>query len=154
MVNRKRHGLALIDVIIGSAMLSIGLGVVISMSTRSLIQQADAEKRITASWLADELLAMALVVGPDEYAKTYPDQGQFDAPFDKFSYEIELDDQSFYLPVAAKASVFWKVSGTEHAVVLETVIARRHGELVDREPVDAVDREARYWEEIEERESQ
>ena len=40
----RRKGLALIDVIVGSAMLSIGLGVVISMSSRSLIQQADAEQ--------------------------------------------------------------------------------------------------------------
>jgi Tfp pilus assembly protein PilV len=154
MVNKTRRGLALIDVIIGSAMLSIGLAVVISMSSRSLIQQADAERQITASWLADELLAMALVVGPDEYAKAYPDSGKFNPPFEKFSYEIALEDQSEYVPVGAKATIFWNVSGTQHSLVLETVIARRHGDEVDREPVEPVDRDARYWEEIEERETQ
>ena len=150
----RRKGLALIDVIVGSAMLSIGLGVVISMSSRSLIQQADAERQITASWLADELLTMALVVGPDEYEKSYPDSGQFEAPFSKFTYEITFEDHSQYQPVEVMATVYWDVSGSEHSLVLETLIARRHGEDVDRTPADPVDRDARYWEEIEARENQ
>ena len=66
ITNAHHRGLALIDVIIGSSMLAIGLAVIISMSSRSLIRQGDAERQITASWLADELLTMALVVGPDE----------------------------------------------------------------------------------------
>ena len=52
------------------------------------------------------------------------------------------------------ATVYWDVSGTEHSLVLETLIARRHGEDVDRTPADPVDRDARYWEEIEARENQ
>ena len=79
MVNKHRNGLALIDVIIGSAMLAVGLAVVISMSSRSLVRQGNAERQITASWLADELLTMVLVVGPDEYAKSYPNSGQFES---------------------------------------------------------------------------
>ena len=37
---------------------------------------------------------------------------------------------------------------------IETLIARRHGTPVDRIPVEPVDREARYWEEIEARKEQ
>ena len=154
MVMKHRKGLALIDVIIGSSMLAIGLAVVISMSSRSLIHQGNAERQITASWLADELLSMALVVGPDEYAKVYPKSGQFDPPFDGFTYEIELEDDSLYLPVKAIATVFWKAAGNQHHVEIKTFIARRHGTPVDRIPVESVDREARYWEEIEAREEQ
>jgi hypothetical protein len=121
------------------------------MSSRSLIRQGDAERQITASWLADELLTMALVVGPDEYAKAYPKSGRFDPPFNNFTYEIELEDESLYLPVKAIATVFWEVSKTEHFVEIETLIARRHGDSVDRLPVEPVDREARYWDEIEAR---
>ena len=62
MVDKRRKGIALIDVIIGSVMLAVGLAVVISMSSRSLLRQSNAERQITASWLADELLTMALVV--------------------------------------------------------------------------------------------
>ncbi len=154
MVNQNRRGLALIDVIIGSVMLAVGLAVVISMSSRSLLRQANAEKQITASWLADELLTMALVVGPDEYAKTYPNSGRFDPPFEEFTFEINLKDESYYMPLQATAMVSWDVSGNTRSVSVETLLARRHGEAVDRFPVEAVDREARYWEEIEAREGQ
>ncbi len=152
MVNRK--GLALIDVIIGSAMLAIGLAVVISMSSRSLVRQGIAERQITASWLADELLSMILVVGPDEYAKSYPDSGRFDPPFQEFEYELEFEEDSDYSPVRSIATIYWYISANEHYISMETMIARRLGETVDRLPVEPIDREARYWEEIEARESQ
>ena len=154
MVNKHRKGLALIDVIIGSTMLAIGLGVVISMSSRSLVSQGNAERQITASWLADELLTMALIVGPDEYAKTYPKSGTFESPFQEFTYEIEFEEDSFYMPLLTTATIFWEVSETEHSISVETLIARRHGEIQDRLPVEPIDREARYWDEIEARESQ
>ena len=151
MVKKHRKGLALIDVIIGSTMLAIGLAVVISMSSRSLVRQSNAEKQVTASWLADELLTMVLVVGPDEYAKTYPKTSRFEPPFEEFRYEIEIEDESFYMPLKSTATIFWDVAGIEHNVTIETMIARRHGDPVDRLPVEEVDREARYWEEIEAR---
>ena len=154
MVNSRRNGLALVDVIIGSSMLAIGLAVVISMSSRSLIRQRNAEMQITASWLADELLATVLVVGPDEYEKTYPKSDHFDPPFEEFWYEIDLSDDAFYLPVETSATIFWSVGSSEHSLSIETLIARRHGEPVDRLPVEAVDREQRYWEAIEAREGQ
>ena len=154
MVNKHRKGLALIDVIIGTTILAIGLGVVISMSSRSLVSQGNAERQITASWLADELLTMALIVGPDEYAKTYPKSGTFEPPFQKFTYEIEFEEDSFYMPLLTTATVFWEVSETERSISIETLIARRHGEIQDRLPVEPIDREARYWDEIEARESQ
>ena len=155
MVKRiHRTGLALIDVIIGSSMLAVGLAVVISMSSRSLIQQGNAERQITASWLADELLATILVIGPDVYEKSYPKSDRFDPPFQDFSYEIELSDDAFYLPVKTCATIFWDVAGTEHNITINTEIARRHGDSVDRIPVEEIDREQRYWEAIEARESQ
>ena len=154
MVNTHRKGLALIDVIIGTTMLAIGLAVVISMSSRSLVSQGNAERQITASWLADELLTMALVVGPDEYAKTYPKSGTFESPFQEFTYEIEFEEDSFYMPLLTTATIFWEVSETERSISIETLIARRHGEIQDRLPVEPIDREARYWDEIEARESQ
>jgi hypothetical protein len=124
------------------------------MSSRSLLRQSNAERQITASWLADELLTMALVVGPDEYVKTHPNSGKFDPPYEEFSYEIDLEDDSFYEPLQATATIFWDISGTTHSISVETLIARRHGEPVDRLPAETIDREARYWEDIEERDSQ
>ena len=40
-----------------------------------------------------------------------------------------------------------------HQVLIETLIAKRHGDPVPRVPAEPVDRAARYWEEIEQREA-
>ena len=150
----KRRGIALIDVIIGSVMLSVGLAVVISMSSRSLSRQSNAERQITASWLADEILSMVLIVGPDEYVKIYPARGKFDPPFDEFAYEIEIEDNSQFMPLDVMATISWDVAGTTRSIAIETMIARRHGEPVARTPAEPVNREERYWQAIEARESQ
>ena len=148
---KQRKGFALLDVIIGSAMLAVGLAVVISISSRSLTRQANAEQQIIAAWLADELISMALVVGPDEYEKAFPKSDSFDPPFAQFSYDISFDGDSEYLPVHTVVKVFWDSAGAEHSINLETEIARLHGEKADRIPAEAVDREARYWEKVESR---
>ena len=149
----QSRGFALMDVIIGAAILGIGLAVVISMSSQSLGRQAEGEKQITASWLADELLTMVLVEGPDIYEKVHPATGRCEPPFDEFTYEIELEDDGELFPVHAIATISWEAVGGKHSSVIETYIARRFGEPVPRIPAQPVDREARYWEEIEERES-
>ena len=112
----RRNGFALIDVIIGSAMLAIGIAVVISMSSRSLTRQSNAERQITASWLADELLSMTLVVGPEEYAKAYPRRGRFDPPFDEFSFDLTLADESYYLPIRAIETISWDSNNGTNSV--------------------------------------
>ena len=150
---RKHRGLALLDVIVGSAMLAVGLAVVISMSSRSLSRQANAEQQITASWLADEILSMILVVGPDEYAKTYPDRGRFQPPFDRFYFVIEIEDESIYRPLKAAATISWDAVGGSHSIQMETMIARRHGDIVARIPAEPVNREERYWDAIDARAS-
>ena len=153
-MGKRKNGFALIDVIIGSAMLAIGLAVVISMSSRSLGRQSNAQRQITASWLADEILAMAMVVGPEEYAKAYPSRGRFDPPFDEFTFDVSLEDNSLYLPIKAVATISWEALNGIHSVEIETLIARVHGEPVPRAPAETVDREERYWEAIEARELQ
>jgi hypothetical protein len=153
MVMKSHRGFALMDVIIGAAILAVGLAVVISISSRSLSRQTEAEKQITASWLADELLTMVLVEGPDIYEKVHPSRGICDSPFEDFTYEIELEDDGEYLPVRAIATISWDAIGGKHSSSIETLIARRFGEPVLRVPAEPVDREARYWEEIEEREN-
>ena len=149
-----RRGFVLMDVIIGAAILAVGLAVVISMSSRSLARQADAEKQITASWLADEMLTMVLVEGPDVYEKVHPPRGNCEPPFEQFSYEIELESDGEYLPVRVIATISWDAIGGKHHSIIETLVARRFGEPVPRIPAEIVDREGRYWEAIEARENQ
>jgi hypothetical protein len=147
-----RRGMMLMDVIIGSAMLAVGLAVVISMSSRSLARQSNAEHQVAASWLADETLAMVLVDGPDVFPKLNQTQGRFEPPFEAFSFQVDLSDEGEFLPVLATATVYWEAGGSTHSVAVETLVARRHGEPPPRAPAEPVDREARYWEIIESRE--
>jgi hypothetical protein len=94
---------------------------------------------------------MILIVGPDEYAKTYPDRGRFEPPFESFYFEIEIEDESLYMPVKAVATVSWDAVGGSHSIHMETMIARRHGDLVARIPAEPVNREERYWDAIDAR---
>lgn len=145
--SRSRRGIALLDAIVGGVMLGIGLTVVLTVASRSLADQADAEKRITASWLADELLSMVLVEGPAAYPQLYDMSGFFDDPFGEFSYEIDIDDRGIGEPYYITAFVRWEVSRGTHEVRVETLIAQRQGEPIQpREPLEPVDRESRYFE--------
>lgn len=141
-----RRGFALLDVIIGGMMLGIGIAATITIASRSLVQQAEGERQLVASWLADELLNMVMVEGPDIYPKINDTVGQFEAPFELYEYELDIHDQGPRQPFRVTAYVRWPVQQGYHEVVVETIIAVRLGEeLVPRVPITFMDREARYF---------
>lgn len=142
----SRRGIALVDVIIGSVMLAIGLAVVVSLTTRSLATQTEGEKQLTAAWLADELLSMVLVEGPVEYPKLYDANDRFDPPFDEFDYDVAIEDLGPSQPFRVTATVRWAGGRGIRQVQAQTLIADRGGdpELEHREPYEPIDREQRY----------
>jgi hypothetical protein len=152
MVMRVRtnhhRGIALLDVIIGSIMLGVGLAVVISLSSRSLATQTDGERRLVASWLADELLNMVLVEGPVLYPRMYDTTGQFYPPFEEYYYEVDIRDTGVGQPYRVTATVGWNVgSGGGEYITIQTFIAERLGEQDQlREPKEFIDREQRHYE--------
>jgi hypothetical protein len=142
----RRRGIALVDVIVGGVMLGIGLAVVLSVASRALTQQTDGEKRMIASWLADELLNMVLVEGPEDYPAVHGTADTFDAPFEEFSYEVDIERLGRGEPYRVNALVSWPVGRTTHFVRVETLISLRLGEPVQlREPYEPVDRDARNF---------
>jgi hypothetical protein len=142
----RRRGIALADAIIGGVMLGIGLSVVLSVASRSLAMQTDGEKRLTAAWLADELLTMVLVEGPDQYPLLYDTSGGFAPPFEDFTYEVDIDTPDRGMPYRVAAIVRWGARSND-AIVVDTLIALRLGEAEQlREPNEPVDRDARYYE--------
>ena len=143
----SRRGMALIDVIIGGIMLSIGLAVVISMAGRSMGMQTNGEKRMVAAWLADQKLNMVLVEGPEAYPDLYDTHGQFDEPFSEFEYALEFKDRGLRLPYRVTATIRWPSGRDMDEITVETMIARRLGEpFQPREPLELLDREARWYE--------
>lgn len=143
-----RRGAALLDVIIGSMMLGVGLAVVVSLSSRSLALQTDGEKRMVAGWLADELLSMVLVEGPVNYGRQYDTSGRFYPPFEDFYYEVEIREMGVGQPYRVTAVVGWYTStyGGEN-VSIQTYIAERMGDPVQpRAPEERLDREQIHYE--------
>jgi Tfp pilus assembly protein PilV len=147
-VPRRRRGIALFDAIIGGVILGIGLSVLLSITARSLAMQTAGEKRLTASWLADELLAMVLVEGPDRYPMLYDTAGAFGPPFEEFAYEVDITNLGRDAPYQVNAFVRWSDRPRDQ-VQVETLIALRAGEFEQlREPLEPVDRDARYYDDV------
>ena len=143
----SRRGFALIEVVMGGLLLGIGLAVIISLATRSLLMQTDGEKRLTASWLADELLTMVLVEGPVNYRKLYDSHGGFAPPFEEFGYDVLLEDQGIGLPFRVTATVNWPSGAGYAQVQVQTLISDRGGDPNQpRAPYEVVDRVNRWYE--------
>jgi len=146
---QRRRGIALADAIVGGIILGIALTAIISVATRSLDMQADGEKRLTASWLADELLSMVLVEQPDEYPLMYDTEGRFAPPFDAFTYDVDIEELGRGLPYHVSVEVHWS-GRSRDAVRVESYIALRVLRQDEpeplREPFEPVDRDARYFE--------
>jgi hypothetical protein len=144
---QARRGIALVDVIIGGVLLSMGLAVVISLSARSLRTQTDSEKQLTAAWLADEFLNMVLVEGPVNYPKLYDSHGRCAPPFEEFEYDVLIEDQGMGVPLRVTSTVYWEGAGGLRNVQVQTLIGDRGIEPNElRAPYETVDRINRWYE--------
>lgn len=146
----SRSGFALIDVIVGSVILGIGLAVVISLSSRSLATQNEGERQLVAAWLADELLNMVLVEGPDDFPRHHAMRGGYDPPFDDYSYEMSIDQRAEGEAYRVTVHIQWDAVRGPGELALRTYIAPRLGkDEMDawdllREPIEFIDREQRH----------
>lgn len=144
---RTHRGMALVDVIVGTVMLGIGLSVVLSVTSRALAVQADGEKRLQAAWLVDGLLTMVLVEGPVMYPRLYYLNDRFGTPFEAFEYEIDIEDMGLRQPYRVTATVRWPGGRGYREVSGQTYITERLGDpLEPRAPIEPIDRLGRYYE--------
>ncbi len=147
-LSAHRRGIALMDAIIGGIMLGVGLAVVVSLASRAIALQAQSQHLLTAAWLADELLAMVLVEGPEDYPKLYATNGRFEFPFEDYEYEVHIEDIGLRLPYRVTASVRWPHGRDFRQAQAQTYIAQRLGDLEQqRIPLEPIDRIGRYYDE-------
>ena len=148
---RVRRGFALVDVILGGMLLAIGLASIISLATRALKSQTDGEKQMTAAWLCDEMLALVVVDGPVDYPRQHDTSGQFEFPFQEFSFDLEIVNQGVDLPYVVTATVSWPAGRGMRNVQVATLIADRKDDPEEtRVPEEPIDREERWYGEEEE----
>ncbi|MDP7069815.1 MAG: hypothetical protein QF561_00525 [Phycisphaerales bacterium] len=147
---RCRKGVALLDVIIAAMMLGVGLAVTLSTASQALQSELTGERRLTASWLADEALALVLAHGPRQYMLTEPMEGRFQPPFEEFDWALVLSQPSDWEAWEVAATVTWMDRAGPMSVTIDTRIAPRQGEeddASDWKPLEMLDREARTWDE-------
>lgn len=150
--HHAHRGVALMDVLIAALLLGIGLTVTLTMASQALRAEQTGEWRLTASWLADEALAMVVATGPAAYQQSEPMEGRFQPPFDRFDWTLELTHPSDWEAWEARATVSWQDRGGNMSVSIDTLIAPRQGDEDDPanwKPQEPLDREARTWDEEE-----
>lgn len=145
-----RSGFALIDVVVAGIILGVGMTVLLSTTSRALLAQSDAERRLVATWLADELLSMVIVEGPIIYPQIHDNSGRFEDPFEDYEYDLEIADNGLGVPYSVIATVRWESGRRTRDVRIETLVAVRQGEPEQpRIPLEPIDRESRYYEDEE-----
>ncbi len=141
-----RRGVILMDVILAGVMLGVGLAVMLSLASRTVVTQADGQRQVVAAWLTDELLSMVLVEGPIVYPQLYPTDGRFDPPFEDYEYELDIEDIGLREPLRVTATVRWARGRDLRQVNAQTYIAQRRGDpLETRAPLEPIDRLGRYY---------
>ncbi len=145
MQTPRPRGLALLDVIVGGIVLAIGMTVVITLTSRAIAWQSDGERRLVASWLADELLSMVVVEGPREYGRIYDTSGRFDPPFQEYQYDLEITELNVTEPYVVTATISWEQGRSARSIQVQTYIAQRAVEEADRKPFEPIDRISRYY---------
>src|SRR5688572_23403060 len=93
LVHAER-GVALVDSLIRAILLGIGLAAALGLGGRAISSQDGGHRLATAEALADEQLALVLSRGPDDYGKQFPTDGECEAPFQDYRFEIDLSGGS------------------------------------------------------------
>lgn len=143
-----RRGMALLDVLVAAMVLAIGMTITMSLASQSLLNQRASEHRITASWLADGLLSMVLAEGPRRFSMRQQPEGRFEAPFDDFTWLVEIRSLGDWVPYSVQATIAWQDGANSMSLTFDTRIAPRQGEeddWSDWRPDEPLDREARAW---------
>lgn len=148
MVNRRTTrtaGVALVDVLVATVMIGVSIAILLGLAGRAISAQTSGENLQTAAMLLDEQLNLVLARGADDYASRYGQmQGVCEAPFENFSYELEISGGGAGEAFNVVATVSWKESGQTKSASVETRIAPRLGDEPDpdRKPPEQPDRMA------------
>ncbi|NRA57054.1 MAG: hypothetical protein HRU13_02905 [Phycisphaerales bacterium] len=139
----RRPGFLLVDVIVGTVLLGIALGGILTVSVRALSLQRESGDLRQAGMVADEIMSTVHAYGTDEYRNVIRSRGRATAPFDRFSYEIDVDGGGVGEPDEVEVLVTWQsATGQRRSFVLEALIAPRLGDEPDpnRQPPEPIDR--------------
>jgi len=133
----------------GGVIIAVGLSVIIGTVSRAITAHRDGERRMIAAWLADEKLNLVLLEGPEIFPKLHDTSGRFGPPYEEFAFEVAFNNPDDFEPYEVTVFIDWgngDLQDDADQIAVDTVIARRQGdELEPREPLEPIDRQARYF---------
>jgi len=147
MVSRSSHdrrrGFALLDAILGGALLALGLAGLVSLSQRSLAMLQRGEREAVAAAMLDELLAQVVTEGPNAFARTRSTGGRMPEPWPDWEFTVEIQTGEVGDPFDVMAMVR-DPEGT--AFRCATRVAPHDDQLMPppRAPTVPLDRDARF----------
>lgn len=142
---RGRHGgqaFALVEAVVATVMLGVALATIIGLMSSALSSQRRGEQLQIAAMLADEQLNRVLAAGPRDYRRVFKSRGTCDAPYEDYSYDVDVDMRSGGDPALVACTIRWRAGGQDRAVTIETLVAPRLGDdpTPDRRPDTIVER--------------
>ena len=145
MVKRghQRRGFALIDAILGGALLALGLASVVTLSQRSLAMLQRGEREAMAAAMLDELLAQVVVEGPKRFAEVREASGRLSAPWPDWEYTVEIQSGGEGDAYGVLA-VVRDPTGVEYRCATRVAPEPDEIEPVERAPEKPIDRPGRF----------
>jgi len=137
------RGFLLVDVIVGTVLLGIALGGILTVSVRALTMLREAADLRQAGMVADEIMSTVHAYGTDEFSRVIRSRGEASEPFERFSYQIDVDSGRPGEPDEVEVLVTWQsATGQRRSFILEALIAPLMGDEPDpnRQPPEPIDR--------------
>ncbi len=127
-----RRGFLLVDVIVGTVLLGIALGGILAVSVRALSMQREAADLRQAGMVADEVMSTIHAYGTEEYTQVLRPRGRAGEPFERFEYEVDVDNGRSGEANEVNIRVWWQsATGHPRSFVLDALIAPRLGDQPD-----------------------
>ncbi|OVE76582.1 hypothetical protein BVX97_00710 [bacterium E08(2017)] len=93
---QDRRGFTLVELLVSVVILSVGIVVILHAFERALFAVGSARDHIWSDLLASETISeMDLAVMTDDIEGMDSDDGDFEEPYDAFSWETEIEQRMF-----------------------------------------------------------
>ncbi len=112
--------MTLVEVLVASVLLGIGVTGLISVATLTLRNQQRTEQRAAALYLAQETLARVERLGPHVWMLGHPTQGTRQGPGVVYQWTLHIEQLAAGELFSVSVEVGWSVRGGGGTVELET----------------------------------
>jgi prepilin-type N-terminal cleavage/methylation domain-containing protein len=115
-----RRGLTLLEVVVATVLLGLGVTGLMSATTLAVRNQRSADQRTAALYLAQEKLAEIETVGPHIWLLSRETEGTVEQPDTMFRWTVTIEPQTTGELFAVQVAVEFSTASRSGSVALET----------------------------------